>query len=162
MTNFVPHDQYRTFINQQCRRVKQAAVQAPLWAGISLGVAGTLVAMPLVFGDLGLVVTIVLGPISYFVWTSGFRKMVFFDRNITCPHCEARLDLSKNSLCGACGLQNETDRFFGTAIQPCPHCASEPHSLMCPNCGNDIVFDIYAYNKAEKVGYGFAGTRKLI
>lgn len=174
MANFVPHNEYAGFIATQLSRIdtkrkeftKQSQgqlIMTFMGAGFAVLLLKTL---PSEAGRLffGLFFFVPVGLSAYNIIVKKYS-----DRLI-CPHCEKDFSLTVPYICGACG-SNETvsqSRKFDAAVESqkltvdaCPQCRDTPHSLMCPSCGNDIVFNLDRYNKAERLGFGFVGTRKL-
>jgi hypothetical protein len=175
MTNFIPHDEYTKFVETQMRRIRAKSQE---WSKeqvgrIAMALAGgaglaVLVGMIPMGGALATFFRLgVMAAAAYFIYSIATSK---YTDQFTCPHCEKQFSLTTPYICGDCGHTEhiaparaydsitEMPRFN---LDPCPQCNSSPHSMMCPSCGNDIVLDLEQYSKADKLGFGFVGTRKI-
>ena len=175
MANFVPHNEYKGFITTQLSRInaKRKDYHNKSQGQLIITFIGAFLAM-------GLLDTIPIHSSARLFFTAAFfTPLVFsiinllsrkYDDRLTCPHCEKDFSLTVPYICGACGSNETVSQVTALSaavedpklnVDACPQCRDIPHSLMCPSCGNDIAFNLDRYNKAEKLGFGFVGTRKL-
>jgi hypothetical protein len=64
---------------------------------------------------------------------------------LACPHCRALTRLNHHWVCGVCTFEHTARHMlFGhTFVETCarPKCGATPHSLICWNCREPIIFD---------------------
>jgi hypothetical protein len=81
-------------------------------------------------------------------------------RGIVCRECErARVPIFEPWVCGSCSRTNRDRR--RTWADAC-ECKATPHSFICPECRNPIIFDDYAFERSPDTSAWLPGYPPII
>jgi hypothetical protein len=73
---------------------------------------------------------------------------LFQNHWLRCPYCGARTAIMHTWVCGSCDKEHSYCRTYWkhSFLEQCARCPNKPHSLICFNCREPVVFDDRTYN----------------
>lgn len=90
---------------------------------------------------------------------------IYFIKNLPrnlylrCYNCDVAINLYQKYFCGYCDAVRDVSVDGGSfELDPCPTCRKRAHSLLCPACQHEIIWDIDAHEASPPKGAGTLGT----
>jgi hypothetical protein len=76
-----------------------------------------------------------------------FTLFTFRNHWLHCPHCNSRTEIKHTWVCGMCHKEHLLWRIFWkySFLETCARCGKVPHSLICFQCREPIIFDKNAF-----------------